>query len=493
LDQPRDAGEYGDAPTLKAAAEALLQHVIASHPGAGLILLSSQRPGLLAQNLQTSALCLDAIALPWSFYDEARAIYTVSSELGFTALLAGQPLHVFAPTWYAGWGLTQDHRFQTKRDRQLSTNQLAAIALIEAPQSDAPIPTLEQCLGQIEAQRRASHEDAQGYIATGMASWKRRHLRRYFGAKSIQFQPQHTASLGNANNAPKHMAWGAAPQADIRIEDGFLRSRGLGAALIAPLSLICDDLGIYFDPNRPSRMEYHIACRAQMPEHARLRICALTQRLTDARLSKYNVGKTLPALPKGYKILVVGQVEDDASIQLGTQDIYTNHALLLAAKEAHPNAILVYKPHPDVEAGLRIGDTASSADLADVIAYDTDPIALIEACDEVWTMTSLLGFEALLHGVPVTCAGMPFYAGWGLTTDLSTAPERRKARPTLMGLAHAALIDAPRYFEPKTGTPLSPEQAIELLERSDLGRSKLMQKTLAYLYRLKNTLRRNQP
>ena len=29
---------------------------------------------------------------------------------------------------------------------------------------------------------------------------------------------------------------------------------------------------------------------------------------------------------------------------------------------------------------------------------DADPVALIEAVDEVWTMTSLLGFEALLAG-----------------------------------------------------------------------------------------------
>ncbi|MDZ7708951.1 MAG: hypothetical protein U5K36_01620 [Roseovarius sp.] len=48
------------------------------------------------------------------------------------------------------------------------------------------------------------------------------------------------------------------------IEDGFLRSRGLGADLVAPLSLVCDDLGIYYDPARESRLERLIAARAAL-------------------------------------------------------------------------------------------------------------------------------------------------------------------------------------------------------------------------------------
>ena len=41
----------------------------------------------------------------------------------------------------------------------------------------------------------------------------------------------------------------------IRVENGFLRSRELGANLVPPISLIGDDLGIYFDPTRPSQLE----------------------------------------------------------------------------------------------------------------------------------------------------------------------------------------------------------------------------------------------
>ena len=51
------------------------------------------------------------------------------------------------------------------------------------------------------------------------------------------------------------------------------------------------------------------------------------------------------------RILVPGQVEDDASIRLGTRDICTNLALLRSTREQNPDAIVIYKPHPDVEAG----------------------------------------------------------------------------------------------------------------------------------------------
>ena len=124
--------------------------------------------------------------------------------------------------------------------------------------------------------------------------------------------------------------------------------------------------------------------------------------------------------------------------------------------------MIVYKPHPDVEAGLRPG-AIDARDLADVVADNADPVALIEACNELFTLTSLMGFEALLRKIPVTTLGAPFYAGWGLTRDLGQPPARRVARPTLAGLVHATLIDYPRYLDPVTGQPCPVEVAVARL------------------------------
>jgi capsular polysaccharide export protein len=37
-----------------------------------------------------------------------------------------------------------------------------------------------------------------------------------------------------------------------RMEDGFIRSSGLGSDLLAPLSLVLDKTGIYYDASRPA-------------------------------------------------------------------------------------------------------------------------------------------------------------------------------------------------------------------------------------------------
>lgn len=251
----------------------------------------------------------------------------------------------------------------------------------------------------------------------------------------------------------------------IEVEDGFLRSRGLGAALTPPLSLVLDDLGIYYDPTRPSRLEVLIEASATLPDHARQRAETLLRAITKSNLSKYNLGgAALPeGLPNGRRILVPGQVEDDASIRLGTQDITTNQALLEATRAANPAAVILYKPHPDVEAGLRKGLVENAMDFADAILDETDPIAALSGVDEVWTMTSTIGFEALLRGKSVTCYGQPFYSGWGLTDDRTMPVIRRTARPDLISLVHAVLIDYPRYFDPLTGRPCPPEIAVERL------------------------------
>ena len=266
----------------------------------------------------------------------------------------------------------------------------------------------------------------------------------------------------------------------VRIEDGFLRSRGLGAELVPPVSLVTDDLGIYYDPTRPSRLEALITARETLRPDQQLRAERLVARLTEGGLSKYNLGGALPELPGGRRILVPGQVEDDASIRKGAGTIHTNLDLLRAVREANPDAVIIYKPHPDVEAGLRAGDIAAS-DLADVIASGTDPAALLMQVQEVWTITSLTGFEALLRGVKVTTLGAPFYAGWGLTTDLGQVPARRGARPSLFGLVHAALIDYPRYLDPVTGLPCPVEVAVERLVTGHIPHPGLANRLLSKL------------
>ena len=51
---------------------------------------------------------------------------------------------------------------------------------------------------------------------------------------------------------------------------------------------------------------------------------------------------------------------------------------------------------------------------------------LISRVDEVHTITSLVGLNALLQKKIVFTYGMPYYAGWGLTHDKHQCPRRKR-------------------------------------------------------------------
>ncbi|SIS77920.1 capsular polysaccharide biosynthesis protein [Phaeovulum vinaykumarii] len=367
-----------------------------------------------------------------------------------------------------------------RRNRRLTRAQLFAASHILAPIWWDPcrgrLCRFEEAVDQLEAEVRAFRQDRHGHVATGMRAWKRAAIARHFGRHGpLRFiEPPAAAAETAARTGRPLLGWASRMPAGfsgLRVEDGFLRSRGLGADLVAPLSLVCDARGIYYDPTRPSDLEALIA--APLPAGGARRAEDLIARITDGGLTKYNLGGACPALPPGHRILVPGQVEDDASIRLGAPG-WTNRALLERVRAENPDAVIVWKPHPDVVAGLRPGalDPGVADALADVSAPEADPAALIAACDEVWTLTSGLGFEALLRGRPVTCLGTPFYAGWGLTRDLGPQPARRRLtldrRPDLARLVHAALIAYPRYIDPVSGRPCPPEVVIERLARGQV-------------------------
>jgi len=421
----------------------------------------------------------------------AAEVYTVSSQMGFEAILHGHCPHVFGQPFYAGWGLSQDERPLPRRGRTLTKAELFAGAMLLAPLWYDPcrdqLCGLDQVIHQLQAEVRAWRDDGRGHVAAGMRLWKRARLQEVFGGtKPLRFRDSPKAADRLARRKGRGLLlWagkepeGFAPSSPcLRVEDGFLRSRGLGAELVPPLSLVTDDLGIYYDPTRPSRLEVLIAI--PLSDCQRRRAEALIDRLRAEGLTKYNLPGAVPALPPGHRILVPGQVEDDASIRKGAGEVRTNLALLQAVRSANPDAVILYKPHPDVAAGLRPG-AVDARQLADSIVAPADPAALLAKVQEVWTMTSLLGFEALVRGVPVTCLGAPFYAGWGLTRDLGPRPDRRITRPDLAQLVHAALIGYPRYWDPVSRRPCPVEVALDRLAAGEIPHPGRMNRLLSRL------------
>lgn len=504
VDQTRGDASVTASGANAASFKEMLVFAQEEHPGAQVIIkthpetIAGHRSGYFdATDCSKRVSLLTDPVSPWALMEGAIAVYTVSSQLGFEAIYAGHKPRVFGKPFYAGWGLTEDENpVDRRRNRTLTRPQLFAASMILYPKWYDPyrdqLCDLECVIDTLEAQTRSWREDRNGHVAIGMRLWKRGPLQAFYGRyKKLRFEddPAKAHALARETGAGR-MVWASKETPEmqddpvLRIEDGFLRSRGLGANLNAPLSLVSDDLGIYYDPTRDSRLEQLITLSCDLPEYAILRSERLIHSLINAGLSKYNIGKsTLPDLPIGHRILVPGQVEDDASIQKGCDGVCTNLDLLKRARADNPDAVIIYKPHPDVEAGLRQGKIApdEAAEYADLTVQNADPIALINAVDEVWTLTSLLGFEALLRGKPVTCLGTPFYAGWGLTRDLGTTPDRRYARPTIEQLAHATLIDYPRYYDPVAKLPCPPEVIIDRLQNSTLPNERTYLRVLAKL------------
>ena len=252
-----------------------------------------------------------------------------------------------------------------------------------------------------------------------------------------------------------------------RVEDGFLRSLDLGGRGSAPLSLVVDQSGIYYDAARPSDLETLLNSAGwEIPELMNLAGEAL-QALVAGDLSKYNYAPPAPPDLLGHggrpKILLLDQTLGDKSVEMGLAGPENFQAMLAAARAEHPGADFFIKTHPEVIAGHKQGYfNFQNRQGLTVISEDYSPLSLLAQADEVYTVTSQMGLEALFLGKTVHCFGLPFYAGWGLTRD-RLACGRRTRRRSLMELWAAAYILYPRYVNPVTGQRADIQEIIRLL------------------------------
>lgn len=459
------------------------QIVVKTHPD----VLAGYRKGYLGDLPADSRIeILTRDLHPWAVLDGVSKVYVVSSLMGFEALLAGKEVRCFGMPFYAGWGLTRDEFTCSRRTRTCSLDEVFAAAYLKYARYVDPVSgqpcEIEDTLAILADQRRHwLNIGKDKVVCAGVSRWKRRFLPLFLSQrkKSVHFVRKPDAGLGYAARKDIPLAVWASKENSalreeathkqirlIRIEDAFLRSVGLGSDLVQPGSLVLDDQGIYYDCAHPSRLET-ILRETRFSTHVLERAASLHMLILSAGLTKYNVGgqdeldfgagdKTL--------ILVPGQVEDDASIQRGSPEIYTNLELLRQVRKANPEAVVIYKPHPDVLVGNRRGNIEPEIALqwCDHLVTHVSMDNLLELVDEVHTMTSLSGFEALLRGKKVTCYGMPFYAGWGLTTDRIRC-ERRGRNLSLPQLVAATLILYPVYVIPGSRQICSVEQFVTWL------------------------------
>ena len=464
----------------------------AEHPGAAFFVkthpdvAAGKKAGYLT-TIEEMTVISEPVA-PLSFLSEFDAVYAVTSQMGFEALMLGKPVTLYGTPFYAGWGLTQDRGTAVSR-RGVARDVVTVFAAAYLKNARYVNPVtgerfeLEDAIDLLSDARRADVAHRGTIVCAGIRRWKKPHFRAFLSgtATTLQFIWDFDEALVTAKSLNARLAVWAAKCTDgdvakarkagvslLRVEDGFIRSIGLGSDYETPYSLVTDSEGIYYDPAGSSDLEAILNRLAGNPaafawELARARY--LRHFIVSRGITKYNlpVKPVRLTAPAGKKVvLVIGQTDVDASVVRGRGVVQTNMELLQTVRQKRPEAFIVYLEHPDVADGNRPGrvDSTVLKTCADQVLTGIAAVALLGSVDEVHVLTSLTGFEALLRGIPVVTYGRPFYAGWGLTDDALTF-ERRQKGLSIEGLVAGTLILYPTYWDWLSGQFCRPEDVCE--------------------------------
>lgn len=467
---------------------------------------SDINPNEIPANIQVIAKDIQSTSL----LKRIDKVYTKTSQMGFEALLLGKECVCFGMPFYAGWGLTDDRVDNGFRTRKLSFRELfAGAAILYSIYYNPYLKTktdIIDALYTLHRYREIELCNRRPMLFYRFTPWKKFYHTHFFQAGSKHartFCSSAKKVAATANGDSAIIVW-SRPASDILknfkrlkriskyyVEDGFIRSVSLGSNLTRPYSLVVDSRGLYFDPTTESDLEY-ILNTYDFQGHTGLleRANKVAKQIVAAKISKYNAAPHQQLFVDRSKhdkvILVPGQVANDASLRLGGCGM-NNLALLKSVREANPNSYLIYKPHPDVVAGNR--SCTLSNDQAQLYCNSIITDASIDTCiniaDEIHTITSLCGFDALLRGKKVVTYGMPFYAGWGLTNDTQEL-QRRKRQLKLNELVAGTLLIYPRYLHPQTRQFCEVEDILQAVRKEQ----RLYNQSISHrgVQKLRNTL-----
>lgn len=245
----------------------------------------------------------------------------------------------------------------------------------------------------------------------------------------------------------------------VYVEDGFVRSINSGVLHSRPASLTFDTVANHFE-NKENDLE-KLLSNYKLSEHEKAEAKIYLDIFRDLRITKYfdpnpfDNEKFENEISNKKAVLVIGQVEDDASIITSKSKIKTNHELVSLAIKENPNSKIYYRPHPDYFAEIREDKNKNNVyKLCDVLSPATSIFEILGVVDKVYTISSLAGFEAVIHGKSVAVLGTPFYSNWGLTDDRTTI-NRRQRKLSIEEIFYIAYIKYPKYMSMVSDEPSS--------------------------------------
>lgn len=339
----------------------------------------------------------------------------------------------------------------------------------------------------------------------GVASPKRRAVAEYFADFRVayprkgmpwkemarnfsKFPPHAFVSWGTAQ---KQMLTNYAARKSIPVwkgEDGLLRQNDARLQSSRASSLNIDVAALFSDLTQSAALEGLISEVASKHDSSLIERAKRSMAIISFfALSKHSAdqrAKLKRIVPSDQRrVLIIGQMEADASIVPESRVHYSNSDIVRIARDENPGAEIIYLPLREGgdEPHKGFAKLRDIASLCTIIPADYDLDSVLESVDHVYTISSLLGFEALTKGRKVSVFGNPFYAGWGLTDDRLPMPDRT-ARPTLEEVFAAAYILHSKYSVGSLGSATEIEHAAMALALEKGGIPRVLAEKVASVH-----------
>lgn len=464
---------------------------------------------------------------PHELIELCDVVFTISSTMGFEALLYNKKVYTLAVPFYSGYNLSIDLNENLTNGKYPNLQQRALIAkkytkeqmlyalfyilcikltryvnIFKGKRTD-----IFNILHILHNQKRINQQNRGNFVCVGIKKWKRTFVKSFLQGldnkivfinnhqKALEYAKEHKANIVQWASLEDKQFTKQAQGLNLKtllLEDGFIRSVGLGSNYQLPSSLVVDFNGIYYDPKSKSDL-FSLLNNYQECSYKNEQAEYLIDFYKHHKLSKYNVGSNdiqdIKRLLLGKKniILLPGQVIDDASVLAQNCNIHSNLDLLKYVRNLNPNSFIIYKEHPDVSFYNRKGHDQKEQLLkyADLVIKDINITSLYELVDIVYTLSSQSGFEALIYGKEVYTIGRPFYANWGLTKEPHDLIDRHNTL-SLNALVYTVLCEYPRYYDyDKKQFCLADDICYLLMHKSNSYKQNILVKALRALQYLK--------
>ena len=258
------------------------------------------------------------------------------------------------------------------------------------------------------------------------------------------------------------------------IEDGFIRSFGLGVNGSPSFSMVKDNIGIYYDATTSSTLEellnsYNFSKDQSLMKKAK----EAKAKILEYKISKYNNFDDINLSyldTKKEKILIIAQTDGDSSLKYGLANTFSTQEMINDALSDNIYAEIYIKIHPDVLAGRKVSDIVVEElpTRCKVLKENINPLVLLNYFSKIYTKTSGMGFEALLLDKKVYCYGLPFYASWGITEDKLLCP-RRVRKLSIDELFAGVYILYSSYYNPYLDKEIDILDVIEYIAKNREG------------------------